>query len=247
MFGAAPITLQASSAVAFLCLHALLSRREVRVRDVVGGCSLLASLVIGALGVAARAAPRPSASRLASRACGAVCSSVPIFGGVLFAAAPVLQTLTQSYCNDTIATVGGLLTLLHLASHDYGRGGGGGVSLCAGMSLAGVLASRLPSTRAVLLLLCVALLLFALLPPAVSYITPRSPWALAALTLCAAATAVAGCAAVGGVGGGVGGAGAVAVVGLGGPLLYAGLAGWYQRGGGGGKLWDVAVVSAAST
>lgn len=42
-----------------------------------------------------------------------------IFLGVLFALAPILQTLTQSYSNDTIWAQAILLAALHVCFHNY--------------------------------------------------------------------------------------------------------------------------------
>lgn len=44
---------------------------------------------------------------------------VVIFLGVLFGTAPILQTLTQAFCNDTIWGSCLLLFSVHLCGHDY--------------------------------------------------------------------------------------------------------------------------------
>ena len=44
---------------------------------------------------------------------------VTIFLGILFGCAPILQTLTQAFCNDTIWGAVGLLFSVHVCNHEY--------------------------------------------------------------------------------------------------------------------------------
>lgn len=117
-----------------------------------------------------------------------------IFLAVLFALSPVLQTLTQSYCNDTIWAQTILLAAMHICFHNYrittsASAVSGAFSFNAIMFAAALLASRLPSTTHVFIFVVLAIELFALYPLIRDYIRVRSEAAhLAATAAWVAAT-----------------------------------------------------------
>jgi phosphatidylinositol glycan class C protein len=106
-----------------------------------------------------------------------------IFLAVLFGLSPILQTLTQAYCNDTIWALTILLSTIHIVTHQYhstatglGAEFPGTVSLNAAIFAAVLLASRLPSTTHVFVFLVLAIQLFALFPIMRDYIRVRSEY-----------------------------------------------------------------------
>lgn len=106
-----------------------------------------------------------------------------IFLAVLGALSPVLQTLTQSYCNDTIWALTILLAAMHIVSHQYhstatglGAEFPGTISLNAAIFASVLLASRLPSTIHVFVFIVLAIQLFALFPIMRDYIRVRSDY-----------------------------------------------------------------------
>jgi phosphatidylinositol N-acetylglucosaminyltransferase subunit C len=87
----------------------------------------------------------------------------------LLALSPILKTLTQSYCNDSLWTLTGLLLLIHLITHDYSLQPGprkvpGILSMNAAMSASILLASRLSSATHAFACISIAVQIFALLP-----------------------------------------------------------------------------------
>jgi phosphatidylinositol glycan class C protein len=83
----------------------------------------------------------------------------------LAALSPVLRSLTNSYSDDTVATLVAACCLVHLFAHDYSdapnSSGAGIVSLNAGVFAAVLLASRLSSEHFVYELFVAAVLTFA--------------------------------------------------------------------------------------
>jgi phosphatidylinositol N-acetylglucosaminyltransferase subunit C len=87
----------------------------------------------------------------------------------LLALSPILKTLTQSYCNDSLWTLTGLLLLVHLLTHDYSfqlgpRRVPGVLSMNSAMSASILLASRLYSPTHAFACISLAVQIFALLP-----------------------------------------------------------------------------------
>jgi phosphatidylinositol glycan class C protein len=87
----------------------------------------------------------------------------------LLALSPILKTLTQSYCNDSLWTLTGLLLLVHLLTHDYSfqlgpRKVPGVLSMNSAMSASILLASRLYSPTHAFACISLAVQIFALLP-----------------------------------------------------------------------------------
>jgi phosphatidylinositol glycan class C protein len=87
----------------------------------------------------------------------------------LLALSPVLKTLTQSYCNDSLWTLTGLLLVAHLITHDYSlilgpRNVPGILSMNAAMCASILLASRLSSATHAFACISIAVQIFALFP-----------------------------------------------------------------------------------
>lgn len=82
---------------------------------------------------------------------------------ILRISAPVLKTLTSSVSEDTIYAASIVLSIIHLACHDY-RGGGEAVSLSSALVTAILLASRLQQSEIVVAFIVLAVLTFSLFP-----------------------------------------------------------------------------------
>mmetsp|Transcript_33440 Transcript_33440/g.103817 ORF Transcript_33440/g.103817 Transcript_33440/m.103817 type:complete len:285 (+) Transcript_33440:106-960(+) len=99
----------------------------------------------------------------------------------LWILAPLLQTLTRSWSNDTIATMTFVLLLVHVLRYDYGgaRGAaalpGGAVAINAAMMAATILASRLEVPEQVFSFVAFAMEVFALLPRLSLRLRHRAP------------------------------------------------------------------------
>lgn len=105
----------------------------------------------------------------------------------LWIMAPMLQTLTRSWSDDTIATLSLLLLAVHATLYDYGGEAsptlpGGAVAINAAMLAATILASRLDTVVQVFAFMSFAMEVFALFPRLSLRLRKHSPTAHA-LTL----------------------------------------------------------------
>jgi phosphatidylinositol glycan class C protein len=129
---AAPLLQQLSAAALFLALVGLVQSGRARLAHVAAADAAATLLVAAAAaaalreGAAAPSAPAPAARAAAAAAAaaawrrGAVAARAGgAFAAVLFALSPVLKTLTQSYCNDSIWALTATLCALHVAAHEY--------------------------------------------------------------------------------------------------------------------------------
>lgn len=88
----------------------------------------------------------------------------------LWVLAPVLQTLTRSWSDDTIVTMTLVLLLVHIVRYDYGGSSGGAalpggvMAINAAMLAATILASRLEAPEQVFAFIAFAMEVFALFP-----------------------------------------------------------------------------------
>ena len=105
---------------------------------------------------------------------------------ILLTLAPVVQTLTQSYCSVTVWGLSLFLSTVHIISHDYRVPTQsetavastavvpGTLSLNAALFAAALLSSRLPSTAHVFVFLVIAIQLFAAFPLARNFVRART-------------------------------------------------------------------------
>ena len=105
----------------------------------------------------------------------------------LLALSPILKTLTQSYCNDSLWTLTGLLLLIHLITHDYSLQPGprkvpGVLSMNSAMSASILLASRLSTPSHAFACISIAVQIFALLPIFRDHLRSQSEMAHSVLT-----------------------------------------------------------------
>lgn len=105
----------------------------------------------------------------------------------LLALSPILKTLTQSYCNDSLWTLTGLLLLIHLITHDYSLQPGprkvpGVLSMNSAMSASILLASRLSTPSHAFACISIAVQIFALLPIFRDHLRSQSEIAHSVLT-----------------------------------------------------------------
>ena len=158
---------------------------------------------------AAAAAPHPPPPRNWRDAAASTASQIVVVVAILLTVAPIVQTLTLSYCTDTIWWLALLFAAVHVVSHDYrappapaapfssssssSSSAGdasvvvvpGTLSLNAALFAAALLSSRLPSTEHVFTFLVIAIQLFAAFPLARNYVRARAgalhAWVTAAL------------------------------------------------------------------
>jgi len=99
----------------------------------------------------------------------------------LWVLAPLLQTLTRSWSDDTIASMASALLLVHAARYDYGGAldgpalPGGAVAINAAMLAATILASRLEEPEQVFAFIAFAMEVFALFPRLSLRLRHRAP------------------------------------------------------------------------
>eukprot|EP01138_Halocafeteria_seosinensis_P005347 gb/GECG01005466.1/.p1 GENE.gb/GECG01005466.1/~~gb/GECG01005466.1/.p1 ORF type:complete len:355 (+),score=31.20 gb/GECG01005466.1/:1-1065(+) len=103
-----------------------------------------------------------------------------IFLAALIVVSPVLQTLTQSFSDDTMWALTILFSAIHMIFHDYKNPSfshhfDGALSLNAGMFATVLLASRLPSVQHVYFFTLCAIEVFALAPVALDFIEVKLP------------------------------------------------------------------------
>lgn len=103
-----------------------------------------------------------------------------LFGVFLRIAAPVLQTLTSSFSDDTIHALAIVFSALHLVFHDYAfincdsDNFSGTISLNAAMFTAVLLASRLHEIEMVFIFILLAVVCFSLFPQTARIVKRRS-------------------------------------------------------------------------
>ena len=109
-------------------------------------------------------------------------SQVALFGICLRIAAPILQTLTSSFSNDTLHALAITFSAIHLVLYDYAYvnnarssiNGTGTLSLNAAMFTAIILASRLHDIEVVVAFLLLAVIAFSLFPATARLIKRKS-------------------------------------------------------------------------
>ncbi|CAM9851659.1 unnamed protein product [Ectocarpus fasciculatus] len=112
-----------------------------------------------------------------------------VYGGYLRVIAPILQSLTSSYSEDTIDACSLFFTVVHLLFQDYAfinNSSGkfsGTLSLNAAMFTAVLLASRLESTQKVSAFMLLAVILFCLLPHTIRMVKKKAVWVHISMTM----------------------------------------------------------------
>lgn len=171
------LTQHLSCILIFLLIYRMIVRRSIEASTLV-----IFDVIALPVGYALRWSLRP-----APRAARQVLQSAVIVVGVLRILAPVLQTLTQSFSDDTVISLTSICLLIHIPLNDYsyvyrnpgiideplGRLMSLNVALFANV----LLASRLSTSTEVFAFLFFGIEVFALSPMARRYLLLWNPWA----------------------------------------------------------------------